>query len=211
MSFITSYCSVSADSCSVNGKLLLSDRNTTDKDLLKTLFKNLQIDYPKFYKMDALCKAAFVGTELLRKQLTGINNYRDDDIALIFSNKNSSADTDIKFHNSYTSGALPSPALFVYTLPNILMGEIAIRNQWYGENLFFIAPDFNAVFFENYIQIMLNKNSKACLCGWVEVIENNVEAFLFFVEQSDSSSMNLPLTSKILANLFPNNREKKHN
>ena len=202
MSFITSYCSISVDSCSVNGKLFLSDKNNTEKDLLKSLFKNLQIDYPKFYKMDALCKAAFVGTELMRKQLTSINNYRDDDIALIFSNKNSSADTDIKFHNSYTSEALPSPALFVYTLPNILMGEIAIRNQWYGENLFFIAPDFNADFFENYIRIMLNKNSKACLCGWVDVLENNVDAFLFFVEQSDSSKLNLPLTSKILANLY---------
>ena len=30
----------------------------------------------------------------------------------------------------------PSPALFVYTLPNIVTGEIAIRNKYYGETSF---------------------------------------------------------------------------
>ena len=167
--------------------------------------------------MDALSKVAFIGSELIKKnhktlfrEMTSLSFgegqkgevYNDNDIALIFSNRNSSADTDVKFNNSYTKEALPSPALFVYTLPNILIGEIAIRNQWYGENLFFIAPEFNAAFFQQYIEILLNKNSKACLCGWVEVLENNIDAFLFFIEESDNGEMNLPFTSKILANLY---------
>ncbi len=208
MSFITSYCHISNDTCFVNGKLVLNRNDEQGSDWLKQLYKKLAIDYPKFYKMDALSKLAFIGSELIKNENKGIKSYTDNDIALIFSNRNSSADTDVKFHNSYTNEALPSPALFVYTLPNILIGEIAIRNQWYGENLFFIVPEFNADFFQQYVEILIQKNSKAFLCGWVDVLENNIEAFLFFIEESDSTSLKLPLTSKILSNLFPINRDK---
>src|SRR3712207_7060242 len=34
----------------------------------------------------------------------------------------------------------PSPSVFVYTLPNIVTGEIAIRNHYHGETHFFVIP-----------------------------------------------------------------------
>lgn len=222
MSFITSYCHISNDACTVNGKIFLSGNNEDNVDWIKQLYKKLELDYPKFYKMDTLSKIAFIGSELIKNQnqifnLSKISQetaplssgegqggevYGDDEIALIFSNRNSSADTDIKFKASYTKELLPSPALFVYTLPNILIGEIAIRNQWYGENLFFIAPEFNADFFQSYAEIVLSKNSKACLCGWMDVLENSIDGFLFTVEKTATSNLNLPFTSKILSNLY---------
>ena len=201
MSFVTAYCHITNDKCSVNGKTILLRNNIDETEWNKQLYKSLQVDYPKFYKMDALAKLALIASELIKKQID-INQYNDDDIALLFSNKHSSADTDLKFSNSYTNETLPSPALFVYTLPNILIGEIAIRNKWYGENLFFISPEFDATFFQNYCEMLLSKNSNACLCGYVNALENSMEAFLFFVEKTDSTPLNLPLTSKILTNLY---------
>ena len=66
----------------------------------------------------------------------------------------------------------------------------------------FISPEFDATFFQNYCEMLLSKNSNACLCGYVNALENSMEAFLFFVEKTDSTPLNLPLTSKILTNLY---------
>ena len=38
----------------------------------------------------------------------------------------------------------PSPAVFVYTLPNICIGEISIKYKLYSENSFFIFDSLNA-------------------------------------------------------------------
>ena len=201
MNFIAAYCRITDAFCEVTGKFLKNDQ-PADIDILKQLYKELQIDYPKFYKMDTLSKSAFIGTELLKEHLPYIENYKDDEIALIFSNSGSSADTDKKFYHSYSKEGAPSPALLVYTLPNILIGEIAIRNKWFGENLFTVSSKFNGDFFENYCNLILSKNSNACMCGYIEALEDKIDAFLFFVEKSDKTELNLPLTSKILANLY---------
>jgi hypothetical protein len=49
--------------------------------------------------------------------------------------------TDDAFNNTITKEFFPSPALFVYTLPNIVVGEISIRNKWQGENMVFIQEE----------------------------------------------------------------------
>ena len=73
MSFITSYCHISNDACSVNGKTFLLNNNEPDTDWLKQLYKKLEIDYPKFYKMNALSKVAFIGSELIKKNHKAIS------------------------------------------------------------------------------------------------------------------------------------------
>ena len=193
MNYISAYCRLSAHNVSVNGKIIFNKEEISGVDLPKQVYKNLKIDYPKFYKMDVLSKFAFLGAEILKTNYAGINNYDDDEIALLFSNCNSSADVDLKFQNSYLKDDLPSPALFVYTLPNIMMGEIAIRNKWYGENIFFLCEKFDAALFTDYCNILLADKTKACLCGWIESLNEKTDAFLFFVEIRNDKK-NFPLT-----------------
>ena len=107
-----------------------------------------------------MSKIGIVGVELLKSQNDKIAQYADDQIALVFANKNSSAKTDLKFQKSYQEKNAPSPSLFVYTLPNILIGEIAIKNKWYGENIFTVAENFDAPFFENYCNILIPAKSQ---------------------------------------------------
>ncbi len=201
MSFITSYCHIIAKTFRVNGVELVSNEEPTTEAFLKDIYKKLQIEYPKFYKMDLLSKTSFLATEAMKQANPAISSYADDEIALIFSNRNSSADTDLKFQKSYLEDAAPGPALFVYTLPNILIGELAIRNKWYGENLFIVNPHFDPDFFVNYCSILRSKNAKACLCGWVNVIDET-EVFLFFVEESNRNGLNLKLSAETLNNLY---------
>lgn len=207
MNYISTYCHIVLNRCFINGKQTHSFNNDSFDDFTKELYKFLEIEYPKFYKMDRLSKTAFLGVELLKKSATEIVNYADNEIALLFSNNNSSALTDVNFQTSYQNGGVPSPSLFVYTLPNILIGEIAIRNKWYGENMFTVSEHFDANYFVNYSTILLNKNTEALLCGWLNVSNDNIEAFLFFVSKKDFNHLNLSLNAEQLTKLF--NKETK--
>lgn len=205
MNYITSYCHISFNKYSINSKNAHSFSSDTIDDFTKELYKELDLDYSKFYKMDTLSKTAFLGTELLKKECPEINNYKDNEIAMLFANNNSSAITDAKFQDTYKNGGIPSPSLFVYTLPNILIGEIAIRNKWYGENMFTVAEKFDAEYFSNYCNILLNKNSEASICGWLDVDNNKIEAFFFFVTKRDLKQLNLQFGLKQLSEIFESN------
>lgn len=132
--------------------------------------------------MDSLSKLAFLASELALRHLDDISN--KNNIALVFANRSSSLDTDIKFQHSISNkeNYFPSPAVFVYTLPNICLGEISIRHQLNSENSFFIFDAFNSGFMANYADILLNTNkADQVLCGWVDYIEEEYSAFLYLV------------------------------
>lgn len=164
-----------------------------EENWLKSIYQSMQLEYPKFYKMDTLSKLAFLATELLSPRITALS-IGENDLKLIFANASSSQQTDLKFIESYEVLGNPSPSLFVYTLPNILTGELSIRHKWYGENNFFILEQFDANFFEDQLQFAFNNGNKFCLCGWVEAnSNNNEECFLFLVSQNDLEVSNLDL------------------
>lgn len=103
---------------------------------LLALYKHAGINYPKFYKMDNLSKLGFLAAEMILKNPTLILDFKKEDIAIVLYNRNSSLDTDINYFE--TVKEMASPALFVYTLPNILIGELCIRHGFKGENIFFL-------------------------------------------------------------------------
>jgi hypothetical protein len=171
----------------------------TDDDgkSFKHLYKLLEIDYPKFYKMDRLCKLAFLSTEYLFKINNLLEKYRPDEVALVFSNANSSLDTDTKHANSISDkkNYFPQPAVFVYTLPNILLGEISIRHKLHGENTFFITENFEAEFMADYVTNLLNTTKhKACLLGRVDYFEAAFDSSVFFIEAATN-----PLKEDVLS------------
>ncbi|MCB9252443.1 MAG: 3-oxoacyl-ACP synthase [Flavobacteriales bacterium] len=109
---------------------------------LNEAFKNLEISYPKFYKMDNLCKLGFLAAEHLFITADKVDHRNT---IVFLSNKNSSLQTDrnhfekIRQSESY----FPSPSIFVYTLPNIVIGEICIRHKIMGEGAFFLSENHN--------------------------------------------------------------------
>ncbi len=141
------------------------------------------MDYPKFFKMDNLSKLAFLASEMvLNEQLIA---RAENNIALVFANQSSSLDTDVKYQQSIgdKENYFPSPAVFVYTLPNICVGEISIRHQLKSENAFFVFEENNELFLMQYAQSLLeSKKASKVLCGWVEFFEEKYLAKLFLVE-----------------------------
>ena len=149
------------------------------------------MNYPKFFKMDNLSKLAFIGSELLLKSV--VDATTENNIALLFANKSSSLDTDVKYQNSISDDEnyFPSPAVFVYTLPNICLGEIAIKNQLKSENSFFIFEAFNSEFMMNYANVLLDtKKADKVLCGWVEYFNEEYKAFLYLVTNEGTTKHN---------------------
>ena len=103
----------------------------TGKALLASLYKQQIGDYPKFYKMDPLARLGFVASELLLQSVDEEHFVEREDRAIVLVNKSASKAADSRYEEKIQTGVnyFPSPADFVYTLPNIVTGEIAIRRS----------------------------------------------------------------------------------
>lgn len=183
-----------------------------EENWLKECYQKMELDYPKFHKMDNLSKMAVLSLEMLKSDAI-FNTIADDSIEMIFANTNASQNTDLKFIDSYKKQGSPSPSLFVYTLPNILTGEIAIKNKWYGENTFFVAPSFDATLFTERMHHSAQNGKELCLCGWVEskLGDKNMpeleECFLFLVAlNKETSCADQPIFASRLIELYKINQ-----
>lgn len=154
---------------------------------LKQVYKNYQVGYSKYFKMDKLSKLGFLGTELLLRQAK-IENYKDNETAIIFANSAASLHTDHNFQQTIED--IPSPAVFVYTLANIVIGEICIKHNIKGETAFFVHEEFDVDFMTDYVNIVLSTTSaKQCVLGWVEVDSHeNYKAILALVNSDQNSN-----------------------
>lgn len=184
--YITQYCSIENGRIALNGAEFFTAPDTAFTDFAKQAYRHAEIDYPKFFKMDNLSKLSFLAADLLLKDImpNGENN-----TALLFANAASSLDTDVKYNDSIIDkdNYFPSPAVFVYTLPNICMGEISIKHKLYTENSFFVFEAFNPEFFANYAAILLDTNkAETVLCGWVEFFKDEYKAFVYQVAKQGS-------------------------
>jgi hypothetical protein len=139
--------------------------------------------------MDRLCKLAYLASEYLLKGDIH-KKYQPEEVAMVFANSFSSLDSDIKHQATIAdrNKYFPEPATFVYTLPNIMLGEISIRHSLKGENMFFISEHFEPEIMVDYISTLLsNSRHKACIAGWVDYTADTLLAVLFFVEPVQES------------------------
>lgn len=133
------------------------------------LYRALGFAYPKFFKMDLLCKWAWLGAEILlsipdsEPIYTGLTRSK---IAVVLATGAGCLDVDKRY--LATMDGHPSPALFVYTLPNIMLGEICIRHGFTGQQLCLVqeSPDDEEIYFS--ASDLLGRGAEACVCGWVD-------------------------------------------
>ena len=155
-----------------------SQRNITN------LYKRYVTDYPKFYKMDPLARLGLVATEMLlsvEKHQALPNDRR----GIVFFNKYGSAHADHEFLKtiSFADNFYPSPSLFVYTLPNIVNGEIALRNHYHGETAFYVLPQKDDKLMKEVIDATFEGSClDTLIAGWLEYIDDdNFEADLCII------------------------------
>lgn len=184
---ISGHCNIVNGQARLNGSVVYEGIDTTPEVFLPELYKKLNVSYPKFYKMDPLCKLGFLASEILLNGRNLTDKYPGDAIGMILYNAAGSIDSDRNHQQSIQSrdAYFPSPSVFVYTLANIVIGEISIRNKFFGESTFFIENAFNASSMETYIRQMLDEGvMDCCLCGWLEMNGNHYHAVLYLIEKS---------------------------
>ena len=191
--YIKSYCSIKNNQVSLNGDVLYMGENTDFSTFIKQAKKHFKSNDSKFYKMDALSKLAFLASDLLLDN-EKLNLENDNNIAIVFSNKSSSLDTD-RIHQKSIQNMedyYPSPSVFVYTLPNICIGEISIKYKLYTENSFFIFDTLNADYLSVYSNSLIaSDKADEVLCGWVEVDGENYNAFVYLVSKEGKTEHNV--------------------
>jgi len=154
---------------------------------INELYRSLQIDYPKFFKMDGLSKLGFLASELILKDTENRFVPRED-IALLCFNHSSSLDMDTLFQETIRNNEnyFPSPSLFVYTLPNIVLGEIAIRNNFFGESFCYICKKFDAhQIIDTVKNTFYDKTITAVIVAWIEFFEEKKEVLMMLIEKND--------------------------
>ena len=136
--------------------------------LLSEIYRKYVGDYPKYHKMDALSRLAFLATELL---LSRDDVPQDSGRATILFNRTSSVVADRCHLGSIAKPGefYPSPSVFLGTLPNIATGEIAIRHGYTGETSLYIT-DFRdeALMKKVVISSFSQGGFRSLICGFVD-------------------------------------------
>jgi len=143
--------------------------SSEDGTSLTDIYKQEIGNYPKFYKMDILSRLAFVTTELLRKGPHTTDNGQQTPIILF--NHSSSVVADRQFLDTIKDAEdfFPSPSVFVYTLPNITTGEVAIRHHLCGETSFYILPDKDEALMKQILEASLaGTSATSVISGWID-------------------------------------------
>ena len=164
----------------VDGALIEIEMTPEHPDMLTALYKQHIDNYPKFYKMDKLCRLGFVASELLAKLAPS------QDRAIVLFNHSSSIYSDHRYLESIADKAnyYPSPSIFVYTLPNIVTGEIAIRKGWHSETSFYVLTEKDESLMDQVLQATFSDAAvKQALTGWIDYEdETHYEADFYLVE-----------------------------
>ncbi|MCQ2302836.1 MAG: hypothetical protein MJZ94_09465 [Bacteroidales bacterium] len=181
------YVTIQPDLAMLDGKFLESKE--IGSALLVELYRNHIGDYPKFFKMDALCRVGFVASELLLQAENNVRFEPCDDRAVIFFNQSGSLNADTHYQATIQDPGnfFPSPAAFVYTLPNIVTGEIAIRNKYYGETSFIVLEQADsAVMARQLLNAFLDSATQSIIGGWINCDDDeHFDARLFIIERNE--------------------------
>lgn len=178
------YCEIKEEQIALNGAVVFEQKDVTFAKFIKGAYKHFELNYPKFHKMDRLCKLAFVAANILLKE-GQLKNYAPEDIAVVMANANSTLHTDSKHADSIKDRVdyYPSPAVFVYTLPNIMVGEICIKYNIKGESVFLVSNEFDENLLMEYsLDLLAADEAKICLMGWVDYTENGYHAILSLIK-----------------------------
>ena len=188
------YTVITDKAAQVNGRPL--EHEQTGSAMLSELYRTHVADWPKFFKMDTLSKVGFLASELLLKEC-GIKRMEGEEFtserAVVLFGTTASLCADRNYQETIQDkdNYYPSPALFVYTLPNIVTGEIAIRNHYRGETSFYVLDGYDAAAMAFHIQCAFQDNvTESVLAGWVDSGSNDdFRCFFTLVNRCDAQDL----------------------
>lgn len=161
-----------------------AEGEVTSSESLKAAFKELGEANLKFYKMNNLAKAGYVASCQMLRDIE-LPSARER-IAVVLANRSASLDADL-LHQANVEKRLPegtSPAIFVYTLANIVAAEIAIKHKFQGESTTFVMEKKDMEFLKRYSSGLIESGEcDAVLYGWCELLRDNYDVELKMIKK----------------------------
>ena len=137
--------------------------------LVTEIFKKYLADGSRFFKMDLYSRLAYVGTSILAKD--ALEASAPEDRALVIFTQNGSVLADRKHLSTFANPDefFPSPAVFINTLPNVVLGEIAVKNSIKGETTLVLLPARDEMTMQRIINATVSAaRPSALICGWMD-------------------------------------------
>ncbi len=137
--------------------------------LVTEIFKKFLADGSRFFKMDLYSRLAYVATSLLAKD--SLEGCDSEEVALVVFTQNGSVLADRKHLSTFSNPEefFPSPAVFINTLPNVVLGEIAVKNTIKGETTLVLLPGRDESAMNRIIDATLAATKPAVMiCGWID-------------------------------------------
>ncbi len=200
---VIKYCQIKNNACFLNGENIFqsSEEKTADKSLVE-LYRSRKIKYPKFFKMDKLAKTGFLAVDILLENTELYGTEPKYNTGIFLLNSSASLDTDEVYLETIGDNYFPSPSVFVYTLPNIVMGEISIRHKFFGENIFFVSSKKNNFAFYDYVnQAFIDNQMKYAIVGWVDYYRQKSDALVMLIKKQDKET-ELKFEKNTILNLY---------
>lgn len=153
-------------------------------EFIKGEYRALEEANLKFFKMDALSKLGYVAS---RRLMRGVDlDVAPNRIAIVMANRSSSLQSDLR-HQEVVNQRLPegaSPAVFVYTLPNIVASEIAIKHKFQGETIFFVEEHKSMERLRLYAEKIIARDiCDAVVYGWCELLDEDYNVELTLIKK----------------------------
>ncbi|MBQ0006535.1 MAG: hypothetical protein KBS57_03925, partial [Alistipes sp.] len=145
---------------------------------LVEIYKKSIADNSRFYKMDLFSRLVYVTTALLIKDK--LPQHASEEVSMTVFNKTSSILADrqhlASFRNS--DAFYPSPSVFINTLPNVVMGELALQYGIKGETSFIILPRRDDSLIRDITDsVIADSPARYFITGWADAgTENDYEA-----------------------------------
>ncbi|WP_077919556.1 hypothetical protein [Spirosoma sp. 209] len=202
---ITATCTIRNGMIWVNGQLYHETDLAQPGPALfaERAYRTLSLAYPKFFKMDPLSKLGWLAAELMTQPAP--EGVRPDQRGVVLYSRTGSLLADWSHQQILHDNRPVSPAIFVYTLPNIVVGELCIRHQLMGENGVFLTPAWQP----HHAALMVNSlltsgDCRQCLTGWIEVNADQYEVFLCQVNAQPNDTAGMPFSDVSLQILYQN-------
>ncbi|HQV52129.1 MAG: hypothetical protein IPH21_02100 [Flavobacteriales bacterium] len=181
----------------VNGKLLAEPTSSPDTDL-NNAWSALGIELPRFPRMDRSSKLVAICGSSFFIEGGALAGHSKETIGMVIMGKHGSMDTDSKYQAQLDADNHASPGQFVYTLPNIAMGEFSIQHGLYGSGLCLLnnAPDLSQMR-EACVILLHDHGMDAIVCGWSDIFADQATATFMVVTERTLADWNAAELEKI--------------
>lgn len=167
-----------------------SEAKTTE-ERLNLFYKKAGFNYLKFFKMDPFCKAGMLCLLPFAEYLHSHPRASEGGLLLFTDSGCSMADEE---HIRLVTEAAASPAVFVYTLPNIVLGEWSIFSRWVGYGQCFMLSQFKATYLAERIAAFKSDFPQApVVASWLSVNDDCLDGILFICHEGVTSEQKISM------------------